>query len=358
MELQWGGSPARAVLALPRLLVGEMITNWKKSRPLRADPGALSERSKLGVRERAGLAAMGLLLAFGWTAPSFAQAKIKPVVAVTNMVDIAGTGQAAALVTMIRTAVSSTGKFRVIERDFSELDSERALQQAGRVTSNRGGRGGPVAEGVDYVISGSITSSSGGQSSDEGANMARTVGGMFLGHSLGGGNCHKTVSTLAVDIKIVNTKTGEIAFAKQITQHAAGQTSCSGDAGLDMTSLLRDVANQTAAGLTLTMYPVKLMGIQPDGTFVFNYGEGFVTPGSFVTVFGQGMGMVDPDTGVMVTTQGSPLGIVRITAVETRFSSGVPVVPFATVPPNGSIVRISTDDDLARFNPRGHGRHH
>lgn len=286
---------------------------------------------------------------------AFAQSVRKPVVAVTHMKDIARTGQGPALETMIQTSITQTGKFRVIERDFGELDSEQALARSGKVTTNTPGRTGGY-EGVDFIVYGTITSASGGRQSDEGGNVGRAIFGHMIGVGLGG-DCKKTVSTLAVDIKIVEHNTGEVKFAKQLTQRAASKTSCSGDSSLDLTSLLRDVANQTAMGLTTTMYPMKVAGVQGDGTFVLNYGEGALTPGLTLAVLGQGQGagFVDPDTGVKLVSDETLLGLIRVSEVETRFSKAVPVSTFAAPPPAGSIVREATPDDIARF-AKGKGK--
>jgi len=280
--------------------------------------------------------------------PAHAQTTIrKPVVAVARINDPANSGQAEALKTMIETAVNGTGKFRTIEREFAQLDSEQALARSGRVTSNRPGRSGGY-EGVDFLVYGNITSVSGGRQGDAGADLGRAFAGKMFGFSMGGGGCNKAVATIAVDVKIVDTVTGEIKFAKQITQTASSGTSCSGAAGLDTTSLMRDIANQTAMGLTITMYPIKVAAVQPDGVFVLNYGEGALTIGTILGVFGQGESIRDPDTGALLTSEGAEIGRIRVSEVMTRFSKAVPVTPFASSPAPGTIARVLADQSIPK----------
>jgi curli biogenesis system outer membrane secretion channel CsgG len=282
--------------------------------------------------------------AFGANAQTTAQVR-KPVVAVSRIDDPGSTGQADALKTMIQTAVTGTGKFRIIERDFGQLDTEQQLARSGRVTTNRPGRSGGY-EGVDFLVYGSITSTNGGRQSDVGANAGGALLGRMTGLSLGIGNCNKAVATFAVDVKIVDTVTGEVKFAKQLTQRSASGTSCGGAASLDTTTIMRGIANQIAMGLAITMYPVKVAAVQPDGVFILNYGEGALTVGTVMGVFDKGQEIRDPDTGAVMTSEGAELGRIRVTEVNTRFSKAEPLTAFAIPPAPGAVARILNDTEL------------
>ena len=82
--------------------------------------------------------------------------KGKPVVAIYEMTDLAKTGMSDTFSTMISTAITTTQKFRVIERRFAVLDREQANARGGRVTTNQPGKTGGF-EGADFLIYGSIT---------------------------------------------------------------------------------------------------------------------------------------------------------------------------------------------------------
>jgi len=285
------------------------------------------------------------IVAFAFAGTVFAQVPKpvhKPTVAVASFKDPTNSGQAETLKTMIETAITETGKFRIIEREFSQLETEQALAQSGRVTTNRPGRSGGF-EGVDFLVYGTITSAAGGRETDASANAGRTIMSTVLGIPLGGGNCNKAVASFAIDVKIVDTVTGEARFAKQLTDHAASATSCGGDATLDVPALMRSVANQTAMGLTITMYPIKVAAVLPDGVFMLNYGEGALTVGTVLAVYGQGVAIPDPDTGALLTSEGAEIGRIRVSEVETRFSKAEPITTFAVSPPAGTVARVVAD---------------
>lgn len=282
-----------------------------------------------------------LLLALLGAAAAPAVAQKVPVVTVRQMQDLAQTGQAQAFSQMIQTAVAATGKFRVIESNFANLRDQQELGNSGMVTTNRPGKRGGF-EGADFLIYGTITSGASTRQSDTGAQVGRGMAEKMLGFRLGGsGNCTKASATLAVDVKIVDGATGEIRFTKNINQTTVGRTSCSGDAQLDMVNMLRGAANQIASGLVTTIYPIKVAAVQPDGSMVLNYGEGTVAPGLLLAVYGQGQAITDPDSGRVLTSEGSQIGLVRVTEVMARFSKARPESAFSEPARVGYIVRAA-----------------
>ena len=123
-----------------------------------------------------------LMLAAVLTLPSAAMAqKPKPVVAVSQIDDIARTGQANAFQQMIETAVASTGKFRVIERRTGGLLAEQQGARSGLYTTNTPAKVGGF-EGADFLIQASITT---GQASQR-SNLAASMGHSMLSNMLTG----------------------------------------------------------------------------------------------------------------------------------------------------------------------------
>lgn len=273
----------------------------------------------------------------------------RPVVAVYEVRDMAGTGQSAAFTTMIETAITSTSKFRVIERKFDRLVAEQQAANSGIVTTNTPGRIGGF-EGADFLIYGAITTASSSRKTDTGASIGRAlVGGMLSGNMgrggglLGGGrstaNCSKTTASLTVDIKIVDAKTGEARYATRINQSADSSSSCSGDTQIDTASLLRVAADKIAAGLVTTIFPIQIAAVQSEGTIVLNYGEGTVTPGALMAVFAKAEAILDPATGERLSDEGAQIGTIRITEVMPRISKAVAASAFTQAPTIGAIVR-------------------
>lgn len=261
----------------------------------------------------------------------------KPVVAVTSVKDLANTGQGEAFSAMLQSAIASTSKFRVIENDTDTLIDQQKKARDKIYTTNTPGRIGGF-EGADFLVSGKITSGGSIVKSDSDANTGRTIVKAF-GLDLGGSTCSKQVSSLAVDITIVDAKTGEQKFTKRINRQSTSETRCSGDPQSDITALLRLAADDAASGLVTTIYPIKIAAVQPDGTIVLNYGEGTLALGQVLSVYGRGEKIVDPDSGAVLSDESAELGQIRVTEVTARFSRAVVTSPSTAPMPVGSIVR-------------------
>lgn len=259
----------------------------------------------------------------------------KPVVAVYELKDLAGTGQAEAFLTMVQTAITTTNRFRVIERDFSVLTAEQNNANSGQVTSRTPGRRGGF-EGADYLIYGTIT---------QGQNQSRVDTGCKIGtivFGYGGASCQQNTASLSVDIRIVDSHTGQLFWAKTIRQDTKGHVMLAGESRIDYIDLLRNAAQNIATGLTLALYPVKVAGLTPDGTVILNFGSDFLKVGDYMQIVGVegACAAVDPDTHECLTKERNTLGTVLIYEVSDKFSRGRPVMPFAQAPVPGSIARL------------------
>lgn len=278
--------------------------------------------------------------------------KPRPVVAVSQVDDIAKTGQGNAFQQMIETAVASTGKFRVIERRNKGMLAEQQGAKAGLYTSNKRGKIGGF-EGADFLIEASITTGQSSQKNNLGASIGRSMLGNMLSGSKSAQNCSNAVATLGIDVKITDADSGQIRYATRITEQQQSSASC-GDqkAQVDLSSLLRSAADKTATGLLTSIYPIVIAAVQGDGSMVLNYGESAVQVGSVMAVHAKGADIRDPQTGEVIGNDERTLGLIRITAVQPRMSRAVPTTPFATPPAVGSIVRSATSDEIARFTPK------
>lgn len=295
------------------------------------------------------LVVVALLLAPG---PLFAQ-KGKPIVAIYQMDDLAHSGQAETFSAMVETAIESTGKFRVIERQhLGKLLGEQARAKSGLVTSNTPGKMGGF-EGADYLIYGTITTISASRRQDLGASL---MAGFLSGNRGSTPNCANTTATLGIDIKITDADSGEVKYVTRIDESQKSSASCAGDAQIDSASLLRSAADRVATGLVTTIYPIQVAAVQGDGTLVLNYGQGAVQQGATMAVFSKGAEIRDPATGEVIGSNEVKLGFVRVTEVNNRISMATPVAPFAAAPPVGSIVRPATTDEIAAMARAGKRR--
>ena len=111
---------------------------------------------------------------------------------------------------MLSNELAATNNFKVVER--SKLESvleEQNLGASGRVRAGTGARIGQLT-GAQYLVMGTVTAYE--------EDVASTGGGVsFKGISLGG---NKQNAYLAVDIRVINTDTGEVDFARTIEGNA------------------------------------------------------------------------------------------------------------------------------------------
>jgi curli biogenesis system outer membrane secretion channel CsgG len=121
-----------------------------------------------------------------------------------------GVGQE--LASLVSNELSSTGSFRVVER--AKVDSvitEQDLAASGRINAATGAKFGQMT-GAQYLVLGTVTSFE--------SNVKSTGGGLsFGGVSIGG---KKEDAYLAIDLRVVDTTTGEIAHARTVEGRTSG----------------------------------------------------------------------------------------------------------------------------------------
>ncbi len=278
--------------------------------------------------------------------PALAQGQ--PSVTIAPFEDTSSSGQAETLRTMIASAITQTRKFRVIEYNLNAVRNQRGRQATGQVASRRGNRNTPIADAADYVVTGSITSWSVGSQGDTGATVACRLTGLCST------SCVRQTLTLSLDIQILDEATNEVRYAKTETRQGRSGTNCVGGATLDATTLFREIADEISSGLVSTVFPIQIAAVQSDGIIILNYGEGSITTNTLLTVFQRGNPIPDPSNPERnLGYEESALGIVRVTEVTPNLSRAEMVSTFASQPPVGSVLRVSTENDRQRFRTRG-----
>ncbi len=113
---------------------------------------------------------------------------------------------------MLSNELSSTGSFRVLERNkLDKVLEEQNLGASGRVRSGTGAKMGQVT-GADYLVFGTVTSYE--------EHTASTGGGFSIrGISIGG---KQSEAYLAVDVRVVNSSTGEVDYSRTIEGRSTG----------------------------------------------------------------------------------------------------------------------------------------
>lgn len=113
---------------------------------------------------------------------------------------------------MLTNEMAATKAFRMLERSKIEaVLSEQNLAASGRVQGGTGAKIGKLL-GAQYLVTGTVSAYE--------EDTASTGGGIsFGGVSLGG---NKSNAYLAVDLRVINATTGEIAFTRTIEGNAKG----------------------------------------------------------------------------------------------------------------------------------------
>ena len=116
------------------------------------------------------------------------------------------------LADMLASELASTGEFKVVERKkLGALLDEQDLAASGRIKPGTGAKIGELT-GAQYLIMSTVT-----------AYEEKTQGGgggiSYRGISLGG---KKDDAYVAIDLRVVDTSTGEIAFARSVEARSGG----------------------------------------------------------------------------------------------------------------------------------------
>ena len=113
---------------------------------------------------------------------------------------------------MLSNELSSSGDFRVVERNkLQNVLEEQNLAASGRIAPGTGAKIGKVT-GAQYLVMGTVTSYE--------ENTSSTGGGLsFKGIGLGG---KSTEAYLAVDVRVVDTTTGDIAYSRTVEGRSKG----------------------------------------------------------------------------------------------------------------------------------------
>ncbi|MGN6185957.1 MAG: CsgG/HfaB family protein [Thermoanaerobaculia bacterium] len=157
--------------------------------------------------------AFGILLLF---IASVASAAGKPVLAVNEFRNDTSAawwngGVGSDLAGMLTNELAGTGKFKMVERD--KLDAvldEQDLADSGRVSKKTGAKIGKLT-GAQYIVVATLTAFE--------TDVKGTGGGLsFRGISVGG---KKEDAYMAVDLRVIDTTTGEIEFTRTVEARAS-----------------------------------------------------------------------------------------------------------------------------------------
>jgi curli biogenesis system outer membrane secretion channel CsgG len=243
---------------------------------------------------------------------------------------------------MLTTALVKSGKYSVIERqELSKVLSEQNLGQTGAVTPESAAQIGKLL-GVELAIMGSIT---------EFGYAKKDVGGSFGGFSLG---VKKQNATVAVDVRFVNTTTGEILTAESVRKEESASGLKVGTPDLSFgnesefdNSIVGKATREAIDAITtlidnnMTALPWegKVITVKGDQVFIKPGGDAGVKVGDTFFVYSRGEDLVDPDTGLSLGSVDEKIATIEVKALVANGKAAQAVVVSGSAVKTGDLVR-------------------
>jgi curli biogenesis system outer membrane secretion channel CsgG len=221
---------------------------------------------------------------------------------------------------MIVTELVQSELYTVLERDrLNALLREQDLGAIGVVTPESAAAMGKVL-GVELAVFGSITEF-GNKGSNTGVNIPAT--GIRVG---------KQTAVTAVDIRVVDTGTGEILKAESVRSEKSAvsggvriknfrfdnrdqfDSSLIGKATREAVEDVIDLINGVAES---TPWSAKVIMMQGDKVYINSGSQDGVEVGEVFEVFREGEALIDPDTGLSLGSISSRIGSIRVVDVSS-----------------------------------------
>jgi curli biogenesis system outer membrane secretion channel CsgG len=217
---------------------------------------------------------------------------------------------------MLVTALIETGKYQVIER--TELDNimkEQGLGQSGLVTQESAAKVGKLL-GVELAVMGAVT---------EFGHSKGGVGGRIKGFGLG---VKKLSATVGIDVRFVDTTTGEILDAKSTraekTSHGLKVSTPKVDfnnrkdfdeslVGKACREAIEKLKSEIDTQINKLSWQGKVVKASGNSVIINAGAEAGVEVGMEFVVYSPGEELFDPDTGISLGSEETRLGRIRVT---------------------------------------------
>ena len=257
------------------------------------------------------------------------------------------------LAAMLASALVNSGRFVVVERaELKEILSEQELKASGLVNKETGPKLGKLA-GVQLLVYGAVTEF-GTQDKGGGVNLGLSGLGN-LPFSLGGAQ-ESTSGKVAMDIRVVDTTTGEVLESHTVSE-IIESSAFNLSAGFKGVSLGGDKFDKTPLGeatratiqkavvaiaTTATDQPWRGLVVDIDGKdIIINAGSrSGLKSGEMFMIERVTKTFTDPSTGQVLGTKRKELGMVRLSGIQEKLSFGAYTALETTPPKRGDMVVI------------------
>ena len=247
---------------------------------------------------------------------------LKKRVAVVSFTDKARYGHniGSGIADMLVTSLVESKKFIVIERnELNKIMQEQGLGMSGAVTAQSAAKVGKLL-GVELIITGSVTEF--GTKKDKIGGALSKLSGFNLGIS-------SETARSVVDIRLINTTTGEIVTASSAEGEESSKSLDNvGVSGINFRNsstwdktILGKAARKSVSkcveiivdGMESLPWQGKIIKANADGTVFMKPGSrAGVTPGMKFSVYRPGEELIDPDTGISLGSEEMMIGKVEV----------------------------------------------
>jgi curli biogenesis system outer membrane secretion channel CsgG len=228
-----------------------------------------------------------------------------------------GKGVGEGMADMLATALVKSGRYRVMERqEMDKLLGEQHLAESGVVTPESAAKAGKML-GVELAVIGAVT---------EFGYKERSTGGALKKFGVGGGVSQYT-SVVGIDVRFVNTTTGEILKADNVRRQksAMGLNVDTRSVNFDSESKFDDslVGKATREAVEdvvklldqqggAATWEAKVVSVK-EGEIIINSGsEAGVKVGDKFFIYHIGEEMKDPDTGESLGSEETKIGVIEV----------------------------------------------
>jgi curli biogenesis system outer membrane secretion channel CsgG len=244
---------------------------------------------------------------------------------------------------MLTTELVKSGKYTVIERqEIQSLMDEQNLGMTGRVTEQSAAQIGKLL-GVELALVGAVT---------EFGYTQGEKGGRFGGFGVGLKNQKATV---AVDVRFINTSTGEIIAAENIRkEESSGGISVSTPqidfnnqndfdnsiVGKATRACIEDIMGLIEKQMTSVAWEGKIILVQGATLFIKPGEDAGVKVGDTFAVYSQGQDLIDPDTGLSLGSEEAKIGMIEVTSLVSGGKAAKAVAKMGSGFQKGDVIRL------------------
>lgn len=244
---------------------------------------------------------------------------------------------------MLTTELVKSGKYTVIERkEIDQIMQEQNLGMTGRITEQSAAQVGKLL-GVELAVVGAVTEF-GGTKGD--------TGGRIKGFGIG---VSKQTATVAVDVRFINTNTGEILAADNVRKEESSSglnlstNKFSFNNENEFDNSLVGKATRACIEDIMALVEKQMVAMPWEGKIIMvNGADIFMKPGSdsgikvgdTFTVYRLGQDLIDPDTGLSLGSTESKIGTIEVTGFVSGGKAAKAVGRIGSGFDKGDVIRL------------------